>query len=354
MRAKGLDFAVVRAGKFRRNHFDHPVLKLLNASTLGPNTRDAVRTVAGVSDALRVLRRFRPQVIFVKGGFVGVPVGLAARMLGIPYVIHESDVSPGLANRLLARWAAKIAVGFPVKSYPAFDAARMVYTGNPVRQEIMKAHRLEGLARFQLADNLPVILISGGSQGSRQINDQVIEALPQLLEFAQVIHITGEGEFERLAFERQRHTRLEHADRYRPVAFLLGEMAEALAVADVVVGRAGVSSIMEPAVLGKPLVLIPNYEMAGHQMANARVLSRAGAAEVLDGRTLTPAKLVAVLRRIIEDPAEQARLSKALQTFARPNAAEVIAELVWSVGQSQIQSKQKPNMHLQPEAEDEA
>jgi UDP-N-acetylglucosamine--N-acetylmuramyl-(pentapeptide) pyrophosphoryl-undecaprenol N-acetylglucosamine transferase len=334
VRGAGMDFAPVKAGKFRRNYFDGALAKVLNVATLGPNARDALRTVAGVSDAWRLLRRFRPDVVFIKGGYVGVPVGLAARLLHVPYVIHESDVVPGLANKLLGRWAAKIAVGFPVKSYTDFPADRLVYVGNPVREQIVRAHRLEGLAKFKLDGDVPVVLITGGSQGSRQINDCVAGALPELLEFCQIIHQTGEGEYERLQFELRRSGLGKHADRYHPFAFLLDEMAPALAAADLVVGRAGVSTIAESAVLGKPTVLIPNYQMAGHQVANARVLSRAGAARVLDGRTLTPAKLAGELRGLLQNEEAQKQLSAAIQKFGRLDAARELAKAIVDEGRA--------------------
>jgi len=180
--AAGLDFAPISAGKFRRNHFDSKFAKLMNLSTLGPNARDGLRTIQGVTQALRILRKFKPDVVFLKGGFVCMPVGIAARMLGVPFVIHESDVTPGITNRVLSRWAAKIAVGFPVKSYQVFDPAKLVYVGNPVRQDILKAHRLEGLAHFGLDDKRPVILITGGSQGAAQINSVVLGSVAELVE----------------------------------------------------------------------------------------------------------------------------------------------------------------------------
>lgn len=350
VRAKGLDFAAVRAGKFRRNHFDGPLQKVFNVGTLGPNSRDAVRTVAGVSDAIRVLRRYRPNVVFIKGGFVGVPVGLAARWLQIPYIIHESDIVPGLANRLLARWATKIAVGFPVKHYHDFDPARVVYTGNPVRQEIVSAHRLAGLAHFKLRDDLPVVLVTGGSQGSRQINDSLVLALPQLTTFAQVIHLTGEHEYERLQFVQRNVPALAHPERYQAHAFLLADMPLALAAADLVISRAGVNTIVELAALAKPTILIPNYEMAGHQVANAKVLARTGAARVLDGRKMTADKLVAEVRRVLDASDEQDRLSKAIAQFAVPQAAEALADLIVQVGSQKLtQSVQKPNVDATPQ-----
>jgi UDP-N-acetylglucosamine--N-acetylmuramyl-(pentapeptide) pyrophosphoryl-undecaprenol N-acetylglucosamine transferase len=342
--ASGIDFAVISAGKFRRYHSASMLAKLVNLQTLGPNTRDAFRAVAGVADSLKILRRFRPKVIFLKGGFVCVPVGLAARLLRIPYVIHESDVTPGLANRILGRWAAKVAVGFPVKNYHEFNPKKLVYVGNPIRSGLMKAHRLEGLARFGFDDSLPVILVTGGSQGAAQINDAVVDGLPELLEWAQVIHLTGERDFERVQFELGRRGKLEHPERYHPQAFLMKEMAEALAAADIVVSRAGVNAITDVAALGKPTVLIPNYEMAGHQVENAKVLSRMGAVRVLDGRTLTAAKLVGELKHLAEDREEQERLSHAIRQFAHQDAAKELARVILDVGRAgERATEQEPN-----------
>lgn len=331
MAARGLQFAAIHAGKFRRNYFAGPLAKVLNLSTLGPNIRDLGRLLLGVVDSWRILRGFKPDVVFLKGGFVCLPVGIAARLLRIPYVIHESDVSPGLANKLLARWAQRIAVGFPVKHYRQFDPARLVYVGNPVRPDLLSAHRLEGLAHFKLDDKLPVVLVTGGSQGAAQINDVVVEALPELLEFCQIIHQTGAGEFERVKFKLTREEKPQHFDHYHPVSFLTNDMGQAYAVADLVVGRAGVNAITDAAATGKPTVLIPNYEMAGHQVENARVLSRQGAARVLDGATLTPERLVGEIRRVLGDSAEQERLSRAIRQFGRPDAAGELAKVVLEV-----------------------
>ncbi len=351
--ARGMKFAAIRAGKFRRNYFAGPLAKVLNAATLGPNMRDAVRTVAGVGDALRVLRRFRPAVVFLKGGFVCVPVGLAARLLRIPYVIHESDVQPGLANRLLGRWAAQIAVGFPAKYYREFDPGRLVFTGNPVRREVLAATRAEGLAHYGLEEGVPVLLVTGGSQGARQINDAILAALPALLPDYQIIHQTGEGELERVKFELSRHGRLEYGQRYHPFAFILKEMGLALAAADVVIGRAGVGTINDSAVLGKPTILIPNYQMAGHQVENARMLSRAGAARVLDGAHLTVARLVAEIKRVVTDGEERERLAKAIGLFGRPEAAVELAGVVLAVGRAHLQNEHKPNKDRDELADEE-
>jgi UDP-N-acetylglucosamine--N-acetylmuramyl-(pentapeptide) pyrophosphoryl-undecaprenol N-acetylglucosamine transferase len=348
--ASGWPFAAIKAGKFRRNHFAGSLAKVFNVGTLGPNARDAVRTVQGVAGALRVLRRFKPDVVFIKGGFVGVPVGLAAKLLRIPYVIHESDVTPGLANRLLGRWAEKIAVGFPPKHYRDFDAARLVFTGNPVRQELLQADRQQALAYFELDEALPVLFVTGGSGGAMQINDAIIRALPRLVEFCQVIHLTGEQDFSRVKFEVGRLGKVVHVERYHVFGFLMAEMAQALAVADVVLARAGANTIAELAVLGKPTVLIPNYQMAGHQVENARVLSRAGAVRVLDGAKLTVEQLVGEVKRLLDDPEEQGRLVRALAQFGRKDAARELAEVILAVGRVGDRGvEQKPNKRANAE-----
>lgn len=339
----GLPFAPISAGKFRRNHFDSGFAKIFNLNTLGPNARDTLKTVQGVGQALRILRSFKPDVVFLKGGFVCLPVGIAAKMLNIPFVIHESDATPGLTNRILSRWAERIATGFPVKNYRAFEPAKLVYVGNPVRADILKAHRLEGLAHFKLDESLPVVLITGGSQGAAQINNAVLEALPHLVKYCQIIHQTGEGEIGRLTFELSRRQKMPHLERYHPYGFLMGDMGLALAAADLVIGRAGVNTINDSAVLGKPTILIPNFEMAGHQVENAKVLSRQGAVRVLDGSRLTGTLLEAEINHVLGDDAEQERLSAAIRGFGRPEAAEELARLVLGSGQTNGTDKQKPN-----------
>ncbi len=337
--ARGLRFAGIKAGKFRRNHFAGKLGKVLNLSTLGPNARDALRTVGGVGDALRILRKYKPDVVFLKGGFVCVPVGIAAKLLKIPFVTHESDITPGLANRIVGKWAVKIAVGFPLSSYHGFGAGRLVFTGSPVRTEIMGAHRLAGLAKFHLSDKLPVVFVTGGSAGARQVNDAVIGALPELLAVCQVIHLTGEGEYERVRFALKRVGQLEHADRYQAFGFLTSDMGMAMAAADLVISRAGANTVAELAVLEKPTVLIPNYEMAGHQVENARALSRAGAARVLNGENLTGEKLAGEVKRLLSDDEEMERLSRGIAKYAKPDAAQELAGLILEVGRAALANR---------------
>jgi UDP-N-acetylglucosamine--N-acetylmuramyl-(pentapeptide) pyrophosphoryl-undecaprenol N-acetylglucosamine transferase len=240
-------------------------------------------------------------------------------------------VSPGLTNRVLGKWAQRVATGFPTKSYQDFSAEKMIYVGNPVREELLKTHRFDGLVKFRLEQNLPVVLVTGGSQGAVAINDVVLDAASMLLDHCQIIHLTGEKDFERVKFEFSR-LKLKSAGHYHPFGFLMGDMAKALAAADVVVARAGANTIAELAALGKPTVLIPNYLMAGHQVENAKQLARVGAARVIDEPRLMPALLAGEIDRILESEAEQAALTAAIRAFARPDANQELAKLILSVG----------------------
>jgi UDP-N-acetylglucosamine--N-acetylmuramyl-(pentapeptide) pyrophosphoryl-undecaprenol N-acetylglucosamine transferase len=341
--ASKLKFASIQAGKFRRYHSASALGKLFNPKTLGPNLRDAGRAVAGVAGALKILRSFKPDVVFLKGGYVCVPVGLAARILRIPYVIHESDVSPGMANRMLGRWAEKIAVAFPAKSYHDFPAEKLIYTGSPARRGMDEdITREQALEKLELDPKLPVLLVMGGSSGAAQINDAIVQALPELLTVCQVIHVTGEREHERVMFEL-RQGELPHRERYHSYGFLMAEYVHALVAADVVITRAGANTINDLATLKKPTVLIPNYEMAGHQVENAKVLSRAGAARVLDGSKLRTAVLVGEVKYLLTDREEQGRLSAAISQFAKPDAAVELAQVILDAGRVGESTEQEPN-----------
>jgi UDP-N-acetylglucosamine--N-acetylmuramyl-(pentapeptide) pyrophosphoryl-undecaprenol N-acetylglucosamine transferase len=250
--------------------------------------------------------------------------------------MHESDVSPGLANRTLGKWAAKIAVGFPEKSYRDFDPARLVYTGNPVRREVLSAHRLEGISSLKLDSDLPVVLVTGGSQGAAAINDAIVAALPLLLPHCQIVHLTGERELDRIKFELSRKGKIEHAKRYHPYAFLMSEMAGALAAADVVVTRAGANTVAELAALSKPTVLIPNYQMAGHQVENARVLARHGAVRVLEEPKMTPERLAGEINRLLQSEEERQFLAKGIGQFAKADADRALARVILDVGHDRV------------------
>lgn len=300
-------------------------------SSVALNIRDLGRFGVGITQSIKILRRFSPDVVFIKGGYVALPVGLAAGLLKIPYVVHESDVVPGLTNKTLSKRATTVATGFPVDKYHELPKDKLVFTGSPIRPEILKAHRLEGLAKFKLNPDLPVILVIGGSLGAKRVNEAIVDALKGLTEFCQVIHITGERDIERVRFEVKR-LQLAQPERYQAHSFLMGELAMALAAADVVISRAGANSIAELAALKKPTILIP----AGHlrdQETNAQVLARAGAVRVIPEPRLTPARIVSEVKLLTEDEAERARLSEHIADFAVDDAAERLAKLILTAGE---------------------
>ncbi len=326
--AAGLKFTSISAGKFRRYVGRSWWGTVSDVSTLFLNIRDAFRVVRGIWQSYGIIRQFRPNVVFVKGGYVGMPVGLAARLLRVPYVIHESDIDPGLTNRTLAKHAEAIATGFPVEKYKTLPKDKLVYTGSPIRQEVVKAHALEGRQHFDLDQKLPVILVIGGSQGAMRINDVVVDSLPELTRKYQIIHLTGDRDIERVRFEVKR-LGLEHPEHYHPYSFLLKELASAMAVADLVISRAGANTIAELAVLGKPTILIPHPNLSGgHQITNATTLARTGAVKVLPEDRLTYRSLTALVDQILGSPEEAAYLSKAIGEFAVPDAADRLAKVI--------------------------
>lgn len=326
--ASGLDFAAIPAGKFRRYHNDPLLRRLTDVRTLALNVRDLGRFSRGVAASLRILRRFRPDVVFIKGGYVGLPVGLAAGLLHIPYVIHESDTVPGLTNRTLAKRAAAVATGFPVDRYRAWRGLPLHYTGSPIRQELIKAHRLEGLTHFKLSGDRPVVLVVGGSSGAEAVNEAVVAALPELTETAEVLHVAGERNFEHVRFLVKR-LKLQHPERYQLFGFMMAEMAPALAAADLVISRAGATAIAELAALGKPTILIPAAHLVGgHQTENATALARAAAVRVLTESRLNGHSLLGEIRYVLGSAEEQESLSKHIKEFARPDAAQNLAQLI--------------------------
>ncbi len=326
----GYQFAAIRAGKFRRIHGDRFIKKIFNPSTLGLNARDTLRVVSGIYQSIAIIRRFKPDLIFIKGGYVGLPLGLAAGWLKVPYLIHESDLVPGMANRALAKRAAKIAVGFPVDKYPDWPASHLVYTGNPVRRQLLNVDISTARQHFGLSADLPVVLVTGGSQGARVLNEAIVAALPRLINGYQIIHLTGENEIESVNFQVRRLS-LPHPERYQSHAFLGSDMGQALAASDIVIGRAGANTIAELALLGKPAILVPNGTMAGHQLDNAKMLGRAGAVRVINEDKLSAAVIERELGSITGSKSEQDFLRQHLASFAVPDAAERLAAEIMEV-----------------------
>jgi UDP-N-acetylglucosamine--N-acetylmuramyl-(pentapeptide) pyrophosphoryl-undecaprenol N-acetylglucosamine transferase len=286
--------------------------------------------VPSILDALFQIARFRPDACCTSGGLVALPIVVAARIARVPVYLWEGNVVPGRVNRLLAGWSQRVGGTFEA-SRPFLPRGRTHFPGDPIRGSLLRWRQADGRAALGLAEG-PVVLVSGGSQGSERINDAVLSALPQILRRATVVHLTGGAHLGRAEAKRASLPK-DLAARYHAHAFLRDEMGAALAAADIVVGRAGASSIAEPLAFGKPLVLIPfGAAASGHQLANARAVQEAGAADVIREGQLDAERLSAVLLGLLNDPPRLARMATAAQGLGRPDAAGLVADELARLG----------------------
>ncbi|MCI8578950.1 MAG: undecaprenyldiphospho-muramoylpentapeptide beta-N-acetylglucosaminyltransferase [Lachnospiraceae bacterium] len=276
----GIPYDGISSGKLRR-YFD---LK---------NFTDPFRVIKGYAEARRLMKKYRPDVVFSKGGFVAVPVVLAAKHYKIPAIIHESDMTPGLANKLCIPSAAKICCNFPeTLTYLPEDKA--VLTGSPIRKELLEGDRLTGLQYTGLSAIKPVILVIGGSLGSVAVNKVVRQILPELLDMYQVIHICGKGHLEESLIGKPGYVQYEYVDT--PLRHLF-------AAADLVLSRAGANSICEILALRKPNILIPLSAAVsrGDQILNARSFEKQGFSVVLEEEALDGTTLCRTIRETYEN-----------------------------------------------------
>lgn len=317
----GFPFVGIRAGKLRR------YLAWKTVTDLG-------RVPLGFTQAIGQARRFRPDAAFTSGGYVSVPAGFAARSIRVPLVTHQQDVSPNLANRLLRPLATRISVSFE-DSLRYFPARKTLLMGNPVRDAILNVMEMDNAAAkrlFGLDPALPLVVVTGGSQGARHLNEIVVESLPQLLPFCQILQISGARTFAetRRASTAQLEGLPDWAARYRLYEYLDAEMAPALAAADIVLCRSGASTLSELAALGKPGILIPLPPGFGGspQAINAAMFEQRGAARVIRDADLTPPALETMLLPLLKDEVQRGALATAARSLARLNAAADLAALV--------------------------
>lgn len=244
------------------------------------NLTDPFRVVKGFAEARKYLKKIRPDVIFSKGGFVSVPVVQAAASLHIPCIIHESDMSPGLANKLCIPSAKKVCCNFP-ETVAMLPKEKAVLTGSPIRAELAKGDKLAALDMCGFTANKPVILVIGGSLGAASVNKAVREALPMLLQDFQVAHICGKEKIDNM---------LLHKEGYIQFEYVKAELKDLFAMADVVISRAGANSICELLALKKPnlLVPLPAASSRGDQILNAKSFESQGFSLVVDDDDLSP------------------------------------------------------------------
>jgi UDP-N-acetylglucosamine--N-acetylmuramyl-(pentapeptide) pyrophosphoryl-undecaprenol N-acetylglucosamine transferase len=307
-------------------------LRSLRTVDLGPHAvLDPLRLGASVPQAAAYLASERPDAIFTTGGYVAVPVLLAAAPLGIPVVLWDGNVVPGRAVRATARLADVLAVSFDATCEALASAApgRPCYvTGTPIR-DTREVDREAARARLGLPPGLRVLLVFGGSQTVRRFNGAVAAALPRLVERVAVIHVTGEDGYPAALVGRDALP-ADLRDRYRPHPFLRDDMLAALAAADLVVGRGGSSTLAEVTALGLPIVVVPYPHAAGHQRANARQLVEAGAARLVEDEDFDAEALLEAAA-LLDDPAAHVAMAAAARELGRPGAADAVADLVLAV-----------------------
>ena len=257
------------------------------------NFTDPFRVLKGFREAHKLIRQLKPDVIFSKGGFVSVPVVLAGKRCKVPVIIHESDMTPGLANKIAIPSAAKVCCDFPetLKSLPEGKA---VLTGSPIRQELLSGNKIAAMDMCHFTSDKPVILVIGGSLGAVAVNNAVREALPELLKDFQIIHLCGKGKMDES---------LKDVEGYCQFEYIKNELRNLFALADIVISRAGANAICELLALHKPNLLIPLSANAsrGDQILNARSFERQGFSLVLEEEQLTKETLLNAVKTLYEN-----------------------------------------------------
>jgi UDP-N-acetylglucosamine--N-acetylmuramyl-(pentapeptide) pyrophosphoryl-undecaprenol N-acetylglucosamine transferase len=330
--AEGIPFTSVVTGKIRRSK--NP-FKLVSPA----NVRDMARVPLGVVQARKAIEAFRPDVVLATGGYVAVPAGLAARMGRHPLVLHEQTVRLGLANRKLAASATRICVSSESTLELLSDSARQltVVTGNPVRPEVLSGDADRAVQALQAGGfdrQLPTVYVTGGAQGSQQINELIGEVLPWLLQQANVVHQCGPTHVDSLR-ARAAGLPAELAGRYHLAGFVGPELPDVLALADVVISRSGAGTLAELTALGKPAVFVPLASAAGNEQAhNARHLQEAGAAVALEG-AVTADQVRNALGPLLADAHLRWAMAERARAYGRPDAADRLVDEILSAASGQ-------------------
>lgn len=280
------------------------------------NFKDPFKVMKGVFQAWRIIGKCQPSIIFSKGGFVSVPVVLAAKLRGIPTIIHESDFTPGLANKIAIRFAQKVFTTFP-ETEQFLPAKKVEYVGAVIREELFQGDREKGYALTGLKKDKPVLLIMGGSGGSERINQIVRAGLPELLSTFQIIHICGDGN-EDTTIQQQGYVQFEYVNE---------TLKDIFAMTDYVLSRAGSNAIFEFLALRIPMLLIPLSLQAsrGDQIDNAKSFSEKGFAYVLEEENLTEERLISDLLKLKE---QGAILSDNMNVFESEKTRDYVIDLI--------------------------
>jgi UDP-N-acetylglucosamine--N-acetylmuramyl-(pentapeptide) pyrophosphoryl-undecaprenol N-acetylglucosamine transferase len=312
MTQEGIKTTNILAGKMRR-YFSFR------------NIVDAFLIPIGFFQALIILLILMPDAVFSKGGYVSVPVVLAAWLYRIPVLTHDSDAVPGWANRICGKYSKYVAVSYR-KSEEYFLQEKTLITGNPIRQELLQGNPERARQRWGLNSSKPVIFITGGSQGAQLINKAIIKILPELTHLAQIVHITGPNNFEGMKHLAAEYGFRTDRHRYVAVPFLeRDEMADAYAIADLIIARSGANSITEIAANQKPAILIPLASAANnHQYMNAFEIAKLGGAVVMEEGNLGDHIFLDKIKQILSNEALRNQMKEKIAQFYHPDAAQKI------------------------------
>ncbi|MFA7169744.1 MAG: undecaprenyldiphospho-muramoylpentapeptide beta-N-acetylglucosaminyltransferase [Candidatus Paceibacterota bacterium] len=318
LRNAGIEVKEVNAGKFRR-YFSLQ------------NFVDVFKVLVGIDEAIFHIWKFKPDVVFSKGGFASVPAVMAASYLRIPILTHESDTVPGLANKIIGKMAKKVFISFP-ESRNYFLDSKIVVSGNPIRDDILKGDGNRARRFFGLRENLPVVLVFGGSQGAQRINEILLDSLGQILADFQVVHICGKNNFEDIE-KSVEGLEVENKNRYKAYPYLGEEMKDALALSDFIVSRAGANSLAEIIALEKPSLIIPLSSAAGnHQYHNAKYFADQKMLLTVEEKDLDGGSFLRKMKKLQDKKAEIVEnLRKYNNSLENRKPAEIIAEEVLKV-----------------------
>lgn len=319
----------VRAGKYRRYAGQSWDEKLLDVKTLLLNIRDVGRTGVGYIEARKLIKELKPDIMVIKGGFVGVPMGLAAAKLGVPFITHDSDSTPGLANRIISKWALRHATGMPAELYD-YPKEATIYTGIPISKEYKK---LNGSLKATYRDQLKlgscrfIVTVTGGSQGGSQLNSDMLKIIPTLMQKYPglgIVHVAGPLHEHEVA--------KAYAEKVSPQDFqriivkgFTDELHVCTGAADVVVSRASATSLAELSLQSQAVIVVPGMLADGHQEKNAGYLDKLGAVKQV--KYSDALALQSAIEELLDNPVKRADLADKLHLLAKPQAARDLAQL---------------------------
>ncbi len=320
----------VYSGKFRRYHGESVLNRIFDIVTIAKNFRDVVFVVIGFVQSYKILVKTKPDVVFLKGGYVGVPVGLASSLLHIPIVTHDSDAIPGLANKIVSRWTSIHATALEADYYK-YPRNKIKTVGvlveknyQPVNDEIQRDYKKQ----LGLPENEQLVLITGGSSGAERLNRVVVKIISELLDKHRELRVVHQvGKEKQKVYGEFQHDRLQILEFMSPMYVYTG-------AADLIVTRAGANALAEFGIQGKACIVVPNPELTGgHQTKNAQILEGEGAVVVVEEDKLTDEKegLLTKIASLISDDPKRRHLAENLQKYTIPNAANSLAQILINV-----------------------